>query len=197
MRVIAVHAMGFPHSDIPGSQVVCHLPETFRRLPRPSSALHCLAIHRMLFRASTIQMLIRDQIKMADFAFGVRKNVIVLQLFCLWSEDQRGCTRSFDRGMPCTYNVLTSSIVKDSVHPSPQLKRHGDETGNDRLRCKIGAHHCPTDDVHYKEKGSRRKIAWRKAKRFPLRGGSMCLAERRERARKKRVMHRISSAPHT
>src|SRR5690606_10849694 len=29
---------GFPHSDIPGSQVGCHLPEAFRRLPRPSSA---------------------------------------------------------------------------------------------------------------------------------------------------------------
>ena len=29
---------GFPHSDILGSQVGCHLPEAFRRLPRPSSA---------------------------------------------------------------------------------------------------------------------------------------------------------------
>ena len=28
----------FPHSDIPGSKVVCHLSETFRRLLRPSSA---------------------------------------------------------------------------------------------------------------------------------------------------------------
>ena len=28
---------GFPHSDIPGSKLVCQLPETFRRLPRPSS----------------------------------------------------------------------------------------------------------------------------------------------------------------
>ena len=29
---------GFPHSDILGSQVGCHLPEAYRRLPRPSSA---------------------------------------------------------------------------------------------------------------------------------------------------------------
>ena len=28
---------GFPHSDIPGSKLVCQLPETFRRLQRPSS----------------------------------------------------------------------------------------------------------------------------------------------------------------
>ncbi len=30
---------GFPHSDISGSKVVCHLPEAFRRLPRLSSPL--------------------------------------------------------------------------------------------------------------------------------------------------------------
>lgn len=29
---------GFPHSDILGSQVGCHLPEAYRRLLRPSSA---------------------------------------------------------------------------------------------------------------------------------------------------------------
>ena len=28
---------GFPHSDIPGSKLACQLPESFRRLPRPSS----------------------------------------------------------------------------------------------------------------------------------------------------------------
>ena len=27
----------FPHSDTPGSKLVCQLPEAFRRLPRPSS----------------------------------------------------------------------------------------------------------------------------------------------------------------
>ena len=30
---------GFPHSDMPGSKLVCQLPEPFRRLPRPSSPL--------------------------------------------------------------------------------------------------------------------------------------------------------------
>jgi hypothetical protein len=28
---------GFPHSEIAGSQVVCHLADAYRRLPRPSS----------------------------------------------------------------------------------------------------------------------------------------------------------------
>ena len=32
--------MRFPYSDISGSKVACHLPEAFRRLLRPSSALH-------------------------------------------------------------------------------------------------------------------------------------------------------------
>ncbi len=50
-----LHSCGFPHSDIPGSKVACHLPETFRRLPRLSSAPSCQAIHRMPLRASTIQ----------------------------------------------------------------------------------------------------------------------------------------------
>ncbi len=31
--------VGFPHSDISGSQVTCHLPEAFRRLSRLSSPL--------------------------------------------------------------------------------------------------------------------------------------------------------------
>jgi hypothetical protein len=30
---------GFPHSEISGSQLVCQLPEAFRRLPRLSSPL--------------------------------------------------------------------------------------------------------------------------------------------------------------
>ena len=30
---------GFPHSDISGSQLICQLPEAFRRLPRPSSPI--------------------------------------------------------------------------------------------------------------------------------------------------------------
>ena len=29
--------MGFPHSDTPGSKLACQLPESLRRLPRPSS----------------------------------------------------------------------------------------------------------------------------------------------------------------
>ena len=29
--------IGFPHSEIPGSKLVCQLTEAYRRLPRPSS----------------------------------------------------------------------------------------------------------------------------------------------------------------
>ena len=33
----------FPHSDTPGSPLACQLPEAYRRLPRPSSALDAQA----------------------------------------------------------------------------------------------------------------------------------------------------------
>jgi hypothetical protein len=33
-----VYRVGFSHSETPGSKVVCHLPEDYRRLLRPSSA---------------------------------------------------------------------------------------------------------------------------------------------------------------
>ena len=58
VRVCRVHLQGFPHSDILGSKVACHLPGAYRRLPRPSSALHCQAIHRTPLRASAIQTLV-------------------------------------------------------------------------------------------------------------------------------------------
>ena len=54
-RIIRLHRIGLPHSEIPGSQVACHLPETFRRLLRPSSAPRYQAIHRTPLRASAIQ----------------------------------------------------------------------------------------------------------------------------------------------
>ena len=34
------HQVGFPHSEIHGSKVACHLTEAYRRLLRPSSSLH-------------------------------------------------------------------------------------------------------------------------------------------------------------
>ena len=34
---MATEVAGFPHSEIPGSKLVCQLPEAYRRLPRPSS----------------------------------------------------------------------------------------------------------------------------------------------------------------
>ena len=36
---ITTEVVGFPHSDISGSKLVCQLAEAFRRLPRPSSPL--------------------------------------------------------------------------------------------------------------------------------------------------------------
>src|SRR3989338_3174467 len=37
-QISSLQLDGFPHSDIPGSKVACHLTEAFRRLLRPSSS---------------------------------------------------------------------------------------------------------------------------------------------------------------
>ena len=37
IQITMTQRAGFPHSDISGSKLVCQLPGTFRRLPRPSS----------------------------------------------------------------------------------------------------------------------------------------------------------------
>jgi hypothetical protein len=52
---------GFPHSDIPGSKLVCQLPETLRRLPRPSSPV--------IAKASTICTYSLDPITLKPESF--------------------------------------------------------------------------------------------------------------------------------
>ena len=44
-RVIAGYAIGFPHSEIPGSQVAQHLPETYRSYAASFIATLCQGIH--------------------------------------------------------------------------------------------------------------------------------------------------------
>ena len=39
LQVTDLPSVGFPHSDIPGSQVGYHLPEAYRRFLRPSSLI--------------------------------------------------------------------------------------------------------------------------------------------------------------
>ena len=41
--VTEVCSAGFPHSEISGSKVACHLTEAYRRLLRPSSSNHVKA----------------------------------------------------------------------------------------------------------------------------------------------------------
>ena len=37
IKITSSKLVGFPHSEIPGSKLVCQLPEAYRRLLRPSS----------------------------------------------------------------------------------------------------------------------------------------------------------------
>ncbi len=43
--VIADYAMGFPHSEISGSQVATHLPEAYRSYATSFIAIWCQGIH--------------------------------------------------------------------------------------------------------------------------------------------------------
>jgi hypothetical protein len=87
-QIIALHAKGFPHSEISGSKVACHLPGAYRRLLRLSSALHCQVIHRMPLCASTIQA--SEQVGLWN---GLATTSITL------------CSIANVVSMPCTYHV--------------------------------------------------------------------------------------------
>ncbi len=78
----------FGHSRI---KACCQLPETYRRLPRPSSAPSCQAIRRMLLCASTIQA--GEFPRRRTAVHGVRNN-------CISSADNRGVTRGPLRPKP-------------------------------------------------------------------------------------------------
>ena len=69
--------IGFPHSDISGSQVVCHLSEAFRRLQRPSSppaakastvcaySLDHITLNQLLFHLSAPSQFTQDHMSLS------------------------------------------------------------------------------------------------------------------------------------
>jgi hypothetical protein len=60
-------AGGFPHSDISGSKVHCHLPEAFRRLSRLSSPLTA--------KASTVCTLSLDYITQNSLSISLHQSL--------------------------------------------------------------------------------------------------------------------------
>ena len=130
VRVCRVHLQGFPHSDILGSKVACHLPGAYRRLPRPSSALHCQAIHRTPLRASAIQTLVtcpdehrglREPERNRNGCALIRCNYLLaltlqdLLLTLYLANNKIMCD------LPCTYHILIfSRIVEDRSVPIPE-----------------------------------------------------------------------------
>ena len=50
-------AAGFPHSDTLGSQLVCQLPEAYRRLQRPSSAPSAKAFTVCPYKLHALQLI--------------------------------------------------------------------------------------------------------------------------------------------
>jgi hypothetical protein len=53
-------AGGFPHSDIPGSKLICQLPEAYRRLSRPSSPIIAKASTTCSYSLDPITLMSRD-----------------------------------------------------------------------------------------------------------------------------------------
>ena len=61
-------SVGFPHSDIPGSKLVCQLPGAFRRLLRPSSPVIAKASTVCAYSLDHITPKCRDHTALVDSA---------------------------------------------------------------------------------------------------------------------------------
>ena len=104
--------MGFPHSEILGSKVACHLPEAYRRLLRPSSALCCLAIHRTPLRASAIRATLRFNAESSEanasiHAYedrGLLKYCFLTTTYCKYCDDTR-IRLTANACMPYAYHI--------------------------------------------------------------------------------------------
>ena len=94
---------GFPHSDTPGSKLVCQLPEAFRRLPRPSSPVAA--------KASTICAWSLDHITPNDFppAPEVSQESGVM----CWSRIQHTLGRGVRTTMPRPASLRLSELLKN------------------------------------------------------------------------------------
>ena len=94
---------GFPHSDTPGSKLVCQLPEAFRRLPRPSSPVAA--------KASTICAWSLDHITPNDFppAPEVSQESGVM----CWSRIQHTLGRGVRTAMPRPASLRLSELLKN------------------------------------------------------------------------------------
>ena len=94
---------GFPHSDIPGSKLVCQLPEAFRRLPRPSSPVAA--------KASTICALSLDHITPNDFS--QRERTSALDGVIYRSRMQHTLERDTKKSMPRSASLRLSGFLKN------------------------------------------------------------------------------------
>ena len=111
---------GFPHSDISGSQLVCQLPEAFRRLRRPSSPPTAKASTRCASpldhiasetsshrNTASLHSYIRSQARSpAAIAFAYQDNHPIIN-----SQSPVHCSRSNHQPLPIT-RLLINSIVK-------------------------------------------------------------------------------------
>ena len=68
-------AAGFPHSDTLGSQLVCQLPEAYRRLQRPSSAPSAKASTVCPYKLHALQKLFRRNQATKHKVFGTWKHL--------------------------------------------------------------------------------------------------------------------------
>jgi len=62
IEVIAVYAIGFPHSDISGSKVAKHLPEAYRSYATSFIAILCQGIHHAPLFIADFSGILRYQI---------------------------------------------------------------------------------------------------------------------------------------
>ena len=132
---------GFPHSDIPGSKLVCQLPEAFRRLPRPSSPVAA--------KASTICALSLDHITPNDFSQRARTSALDGVIYR--SRMQHTLERDTKKSMPRSASLRLSGFLMNLYRTSatflrPSAQHHGcwrwwsqPESNRRPPACKAGA----------------------------------------------------------
>ena len=111
--------VGFPHSDIPGSELACQLPEAYRRLPRPSSPVAAKASTACAWSLDHItpsDLYLLDNLRKAGAAWWLRMQHTL----------ERNTTTSVSRSASLRLSGLLKSFSRSPVPstvraPAPQV----------------------------------------------------------------------------
>ena len=116
-------SVGFPHSEIFGSKLICQLPEAYRRLPRPSSPV--------IAKASTTCTYSLDPITLIPLSRTGYKSANCCRIPQITFENLDNCNRnpclmlSFNikHHYICFFRLLKNSSLKGICHTTKILSQ--------------------------------------------------------------------------